>query len=433
MSRSRSAGRGVPTHEEHALALDERDPVAAFRARFSIPRAADGGEAAYLLGNSLGPRPVGTDEAVRAELDAWARLGVEGYFRGESPWYALDERHRPAMARIVGARPEEVALMNGLTVNLHLLLATFFRPAGRRRRVLVEYPCFPSDRYAVETQLRWHGLDPAEAILEVRPREGDACLREEDLEEAMERHGGEIAVVLLGAVNFLTGQWLDVPRIAAAARRAGATLGLDLAHAAGNVPLRLHEWEVDFAAWCTYKYLNAGPGAPAGAFVHEKHAADPSLARLGGWWGNDPASRFRMQMLPAFVPRPDAAGWQLSCPPVLAFAPLGPALALFEEAGPERLRAKSVQLTRYLEALLEALAGERVDILTPREPERRGAQLSLRLRADARTVRERLWQAGVAADFREPDVVRLAPAPLFNSYHDVWRAAHAVAAAVEGD
>jgi kynureninase len=320
--------------------------------------------------------------------------------------------------------------MNGLTVNLHLLLATFYRPIGRRRLVLVDGPCFPSDRYAVETQIRWRGLDPDRCLLEIGPRDGEACVREEDLEAALQERGDEVALVLLGAVNFHTGQRLEVARLADATRRAGATLGLDLAHAAGNVPLHLHDWDVDFAVWCTYKYLNAGPGAPGGAFVHERHGRDVELGRLGGWWGNDPETRFRMQLLPGFAPRPDALGWQISCPPVLAFAPLGPALALFDEVGFEAAREKSRTLTGYLEALLRELAGEAAEILTPADPERRGCQLSLRIPREARALPERLAATGVLADFREPDVVRLAPAPLFNSYHDAWRAATAVAAAL---
>ena len=414
---------------EFAKGLDSEDPLAGFRSRFELPRAGNG-EAVYLVGNSLGPLPVAAREALEAEVNRWAGLGVDGWFEDPSPWYDLDDRFLESLAGLVGAGPGEVAVMNGLTVNLHLLLASFFRPAGRRRRILIERPCFPSDRFVAQTHLRWHGLDPASDLIEVGRLSGSDPIDEAEIEEILHASGDEIALALLSGVNFLTGQVLDMPRIVEAARRTGACVGFDLAHAVGNVPLRLHDWNVDFAAWCHYKYVNAGPGAPAGLFIHERHASRTELRRLGGWWGNDPETRFRMQLDPDFTPRADAGGWQLSCPPVLAMAPLGPALSLLEEAGIDRLRAKSRRLTAYLEWLLDEALGGEGEFMTPPEPERRGAQLSFRLPGRADRVQERLQQAGVVGDFRQPDVLRLAPAPLFNTYHEMWRTAEAVRTAV---
>lgn len=407
---------------EFARRLDEADPLSRFRDRFDLPGSADDPHV-YLVGNSLGPLPKAAREAVEWEVGRWASLGVDGWF--ESPgWYGLEDRLLPPLARLVGARSEEVAIMNGLTVNLHLLLATFFRPEGSRTRILIERPCFPSDRFAVETHLRWHGLDPDAELMEVGPDDDGEPLDEADIERALEGSDGRVALVLLSGVNFLTGQCLDMPRIVRAARNAGAAVGFDLAHAVGNVPLQLHDWDVDFAAWCHYKYVNAGPGAPAGIFVHERHSADRGTRRLGGWWGNDPEIRFRMQLDPSFVPRADAGGWQISCPPVVALAPLGPALGLFDEAGPERLREKSLRLTAYLEWLLTPHLEGGGRILTPPNPERRGAQLSIRLPA-AEQTQKRLQEAGVIGDFRQPDVLRLAPCPLFNTYGEMWRAGEA--------
>ncbi len=419
-------GAALEASPAFARALDRADPLAAFRGRFDLPVGPDGDTVAYLVGNSLGPVPAGTRDALSRETERWARFGVDGWFEKPEPWYEADERFLPALGSLVGASPSEVAVMNGLSVNLHLMLASFYRPDGARRRILIERPCFPSDRFVVETHLRWHGLDPAAELLEVGPRAGRATLEEEDIEAVLAERGQEIALVLVGGVNFLTGQVVDMERIARAARRAGSVIGLDLAHAVGNVPLRLHEWDVDFAAWCHYKYVNAGPGAPAGAFVHERHAGDRMLRRLGGWWGNDPRTRFRMQLDPDFVARPDAAGWQISCPPVLALAPLGPALSLLEKAGLERLRTKSVRLTALLEWLIVGSLGDAAQILTPSDPARRGAQLSLRIPGDVGDVQVALQAAGVVGDFRQPDVLRLAPAPLFNTFHEVWRAANAL-------
>src|SRR5262245_34874494 len=346
---------GFSADADLARALDAADPLGRFRERFFLPEGPGGGPAIYFCGHSLGLQPRRARELVVGELDAWARHGVGGHFLGEAPWYSYHELLRGPAARLVGARPDEVVFMNGLTVNLHLMLATFYRPDGERYRILIDEPTFPSDRYAITTHLRHHGHNPAHALLTVGPRPGEQLLRTEDIEEVLDRDGEVIAVVLLSAVNFLTGQWLDVPRLVESAHRQGAVLGLDLAHAAGNVPLALHDWGVDFAVWCSYKYLNGGPGAVAGCFVHERHGQNLELPRLAGWWGNDPATRFRMHLEPEFVPRPGADGWQVSNPPILALAPLRASLELFDEATMPALRARSERLTGYLLDLLSTL------------------------------------------------------------------------------
>ncbi len=409
------------TGEEFARRLDSEDPLRGFRERFHIPPGPDGSPSAYLCGNSLGLQPRAAAEVVAGELEDWARLAVEGHDNARRPWYPYHEQFRDPLSRLVGALPHEVVAMNSLTVNLHLMMVSFYRPSGDRNKILIEYPAFPSDRYAVQTQLRHHGVDPAMGLLELRPRDGEHTIRDEDVAETLRRNGDEIALVLLGGVNFFTGQVFDMRRITALARAAGCRVGLDLAHAAGNVPLQLHDWDVDFAAWCSYKYLNAGPGAVAGCFVHERNAADTSIDRFGGWWGNDQASRFQMHLVPDFQPRPDADGWQISNPPVLAMAPLISSLELFDEAGMEALRAKSVRLTGYLEWLLGRLPEGRAEIITPADPDQRGCQLSLLVGGDAAATQSKLTAAGIVSDFRRPNVIRVAPVPLYNSFHDCWR------------
>jgi kynureninase len=310
--------------------------------------------------------------------------------------------------------------MNSLTVNLHLLMATFYRPRGGRRCILIDAPAFPSDLYALQSQIRHHGLDPAECLLIVGPRHGEHVVRVEDAEQILRQRGSEIAVVLWGGVNFFTGQFFDLPRLMAAAQRQGCIVGLDLAHAAGNVPLQLHDWAVDFAVWCSYKYLNGGPGAIAGCFVHERHGRDTSLPRLAGWWGNDPATRFRMHLQPEFIPQQGADGWQVSNPPILAMAPLRASLELFDAAGMPALRAKSERLTAYLLYLLDRLPAGHFEVLTPRPPSQHGCQVSLLMHHRPREVVGALEAAGVVCDFREPNVLRAAPVPLYNTYRDVW-------------
>ena len=419
-------GHAYQPGEDFARDLDAADPLRGYRERFHIPLGPDGQPCAYLCGNSLGLQPKAARELVEHELDAWATLGVEGHFKEEAAWYSYHELFRDSGARLVGARPSEVVMMNSLTVNLHLMMATFYRPAGARTKLLIEEPCFPSDLYAVTSQVRHHGLDPVEHLLTVSPRPGEHLLREEDIESLLAERGHEVALVLFNAVNFLTGQFLGVERLTRAAHAQGCIIGWDLAHAAGNVMLSLHDWDIDFAAWCSYKYLNAGPGAVAGCFVHEKHGANLSLPRLAGWWGNDPATRFRMQQERAFVPRAGADGWQVSNPPILALAPLRASLELFGEAGMSALRARSERLTGYLEFLLDRLPPGQFEVITPRDPARRGCQLSLLVHDRPREVLANLEREGVVCDFREPNVLRVAPVPLYNTFHDVWRFADAL-------
>jgi len=417
-------------NEAYALRMDETDPLRAFRNEFHLPRHTDGSPQVYLAGNSLGLQPQSTRGIIEEELDAWAKTAVEGHFKPQRPWYSYHELLREPGARLVGARPGEVVMMNTLTVNIHLMLVSFYRPTSERYKILVEEPCFPSDNYAVRTHLKTRGIDPAEALVIARPRGGEHALHTEDVEELLARHGTQTAVVLMGGVNFLTGQVMDMPRVTAAARAQGCVVGWDLAHAAGNVPLRLHDWDVDFAAWCSYKYLNSGPGAVAGCFVHERHGQSLDIPRYGGWWGNDPATRFRMQLEPAFVPRAGADGWQISNPPIFSLAPLVASLELFDRAGIDNLRAKSVKLTGYLRWLLENLSADSrasFEIITPRSAEAQGCQLSLLVHERAKDVLHALESRGVVCDFREPNVIRAAPTPLYNTFHDAWRFAEILA------
>jgi len=411
--------------EAFARRLDAADPLAGYRERFHLPLGRDGQPVVYFCGNSLGLQPKTARSIVEKELEAWARLGVEGHFEAPTPWYSYHDVMRESGARLVGAQPGEVVMMNSLTVNLHLVMVTFYRPTRARYRILVEHSMFPSDAYAVASQVRHHGFDPADALLVAAPRPGEAALRTEDVEALLERRGPEIALVMLSGVHYLTGQVLDMARIAAAGKRQGCVVGLDLAHAAGNVLLKLHDWQVDFAVWCSYKYLNAGPGAVAGCFVHEVHGRDKALPRFAGWWGNDPETRFLMQ--PEFVPRVGADGWQVSNPPILAMAPLRASLAIFDEVGMEALRAKSEHLTGYLQDLVDRIPGDRFEVITPRARAARGCQLSIRVRDGGKPLSRALAARGVVADFREPDVLRVAPVPLYNSFHEVWRFAQILA------
>ena len=405
---------------DEARARDAADPIARFRAEYAFPRGPDGAPVVYFAGNSLGLMPKRARTLVNEELDAWERLGVEGHFDGPRPWFSYHELFRDGGAALVGARPGEVVAMNSLTTNLHLLMVSFYRPTRERFRIVVEQTCFPSDRYAVDSQARFHGFDPRDAIVELAPRAGEDLLRTEDVERFFAEQGASVALVLMGGVNFYSGQAYDLPRIAAAARRAGAVVGFDLAHAAGNLALSLHDWDVDFAAWCSYKYLNAGPGSVGMAFVHERWARAFDLPRFAGWWGNDPATRFAMG--PTFAAQPGAAGWQLSNAPVLSMAALKASLDLFDAAGGMRaLRAKSEALTAALVALVDAKLGDRATIVTPRDPAARGCQVSIRVGADAERACGRLGERGVVVDYRRPDVVRVAPVPLYCSFVDVVR------------
>ncbi|MFC7548842.1 kynureninase [Plantactinospora sp. GCM10030261] len=419
--------------EAEARRLDEADP--GHRHLFHIPPA-DGGrypEVAYLAGNSLGLPPRATRDELLADLDAWRLLGVEGHLDADRPWIAYHDLLTEPAARLVGARPAETVVMNSLTVNLHLLMVSFYRPAGERHRILIEDTAFPSDSYAVRSQVRYHGLDPDEAVVRLRPRPGEETLRTEDVCDYLAREGHRVALVLFGGVNYLTGELMDIPTITAAARAAGAVAGWDLAHAAGNVPLRLHDWDVDFAAWCSYKYLNAGPGALAAAFIHERHLDDPNLPRFDGWWGTDAATRF--EMAPVSRPPATAEAWQLSNPPIFAMGPVRTSLEVFDTVGMDALRARSRRLTGFLERLLDEVVPARpLTVVTPREPERRGCQLSVRLTGGGtgELTRRLRHEHGVIADAREPDIIRFAPVPLYSTYHDCWRVATALAETVEG-
>lgn len=405
--------------ETFALAADAADPLACFRDRFHIPLLPDRQPAVYLCGHSLGLQPRAVRGLIEQELDAWAAFGVQAHFKERTPWYAYHELLREPLARLVGANPGEVVAMNSLTINLHLMLATFYRPRSQRSLILTDAPTFPSDLYALQSQTLWHGYNPEGSLRVLRPRPGEHVLRWDDVERELTEHGHEIAVVVWNGVNFATGQAYDLQRLTALAQRQGCVVGLDLAHAVGNVPLRLHDWDVDFAVWCSYKYLNAGPGAVGGCFVHERHGDNAALPRLAGWWGNDPATRF--QMPPTFSPRSGADGWQVSNPPILAMAPLRAALALFDEAGMPALRAKSVSLTGYLQYLLDQLSSGSLEIITPRAPVQLGCQLSLLVRDRPHELVEGLKSEGIMCDLREPNVLRVAASPLYNSFHDVWR------------
>ncbi|MCA9310817.1 MAG: kynureninase [Phycisphaerales bacterium] len=412
--------------EAYAQELEARDPVASRRTEFCVPPMPGdpGREAIYMCGNSLGLMPRRTTPAVQAFLEDWGRFGVEGHFEARDSWYDYHEALRAPVARVVGALPHEVVVMNTLTVNLHLLMTSFYRPAGERRCILIDGPCFPSDVYAVKSQLRLHGVDPDEGLLWARPREGERHIRAEDVEDLLAREGARIALVLFAAVNYYSGQRYEMKRITDAARRAGCMVGWDCAHGFGNVPLNLHEVGADFAAWCHYKYGNAGAGAIAGAFVHERWVrgldadAYAALPRCEGWWGNDPATRFRMG--PDFTPVRSADAWSLSNPPILSMIPVKCSLGLFDEVGIEALRERSVRLTGYLERLLAQVRDKGVEIITTSDAAARGCQLSLVV-PGGRAAFERLQSGGVMCDFREPDVIRVAPTPLYNTYADCRR------------
>jgi kynureninase len=411
---------------EFARRLDQADLLHSFRDRFAMPRGAEGKPLVYLCGHSLGLMPLGARELVLEELDDWARLGVLGHEHGRRPWIPYHDNLRDGLASLTGARATEVVAMSSLTVNLHLMLAAFYRPDGERRRILIEAGAFSSDRHAVASQITWRGLDPREALVELTPPAATDNIPEESIEAYLEEHGDEVALVLWPGVQYRTGQAFDLGRIAQATHRAGCVAGFDLAHSIGNVPHALHDIEADFAVWCSYKYLNAGPGAIGGCFIHERH----ERPHLAGWWGHEAATRFRMG--PEFQAAAGAAGWQISNPPILSAAPLIASLALFEQAGLPRLRQKSVALTGYLEYLIDRLAPA-VELITPRAVESRGCQLSVRVtgpQGRGRRVFAALTSLGVIGDWREPDTIRLAPIPLYNSFADVYGGAEALAQAL---
>lgn len=405
------------TNPTAAAVLDAADPLTRFRDQFHIPRRESGEEVVYFTGNSLGLQPRRVRGYIEQELQDWETLGVEGHARAKHPWMPYHEFLTGQMADVVGAKPIETVVMNSLTVNLHLLLISFYRPSGERRKVMIEKGAFPSDRYAIESQIKLHGLDRAADLIELEPREGEATLRTEDIIAAIEREGSSLAMVLFGGVNYYTGQAFEMREITAAGHAVGAIVGFDLAHAAGNLELKLHDWGVDLAVWCSYKYLNGGPGAVGGAFVHERHADCPDRPRLAGWWGHDKATRFLMG--PTFNPIAGAEGWQISNPPILQMASLRASLEIFAEAGMSALRERSVRLTAYLEQMLAAVDDDRISVITPTDPKQRGCQLSIRVKNADKSLFTAISERGVVADWREPDVIRVAPVPLYNSFGDI--------------
>jgi kynureninase len=408
----------------HAQQLDAIDPLAAYRHEFYIPIGPNGIPVVYLCGNSLGLQPKNVETYLQEELADWRRLGVEGHVHGRRPWVAYHEYVAQSLARLAGANPSEVVAMNSLTVNLHLLMVSFYRPSQLRYKVLIEKGAFPSDRYAVISQIEWHGYNPHTALVEVAPRGYSPALTTDDVLQAINDNGEQLALILLGGVNYYTGQVFDMAAITQAGHQVGAKVGFDLAHAIGNIPLSLHDWQVDFAAWCSYKYLNAGPGAMAGAFIHDQYAQRPDMHRFKGWWGHDKATRFAMP--PDFQYMPGAEGWQVSNPSIFAMAPLRASLDLFDAAGLEALHLKSRQQVQWLLGLLHQLHLPNVHILTP--PDATGCQLSLYFETNGQAVFQYLIQQGVIADWREPNVIRIAPVPFYNSFEDLYRFADTLSA-----
>jgi len=407
----------MDTSLAYAQKLDKEDPLKGYREQFYIPKQENGEPHLYLCGNSLGLQPKTTQDYIQQELNDWKHYGVEGHEKAKNPWLPYHEFLTDKMAKVVGAKPIEVVVMNTLSVNLHLLMASFYRPTKERYKILIESDAFPSDRYAVESQINFHGYK--NGLVELRPREGEDLLRTEDIEATIEKQGDEIALILIGCPNYYTGQVFNIKRLAALGHAKGCMVGIDLAHGAGNLKLALHDSNIDFAAWCTYKYLNSGPGSVGGCFVHERHAEAFNIPRFAGWWGHDKETRFGMR--DDFNPIPGAEGWQLSNPPILSLAAIKASLDIFDEVGMDALVKKSKQLTGYLEKLVHQLAGNSIEIITPKNPDERGCQLSLRiLHKDGKTVFKSITDKGVIADWREPDVIRIAPAPLYNSYEDVF-------------
>lgn len=405
---------------EFAAAMDAADKLSHFRQRFYFPQH-NGKDAIYLTGNSLGLQPKTARAFVEQEFADWEKYGVEGHFKGKNPWFAYHHFLTENAAKVVGALPDEVVIMNNLTTNLHLMMVSFYRPEGTRYKILMEEGAFPSDMYAMETQARFHGYDPKDAIIELSPRAGEYTLRTEDIVKTIEQHADSIATVMIGGVNYYTGQAFDMQAITTAAHKAGAICGFDLAHAAGNLVLKLHDWDVDFAVWCSYKYLNSGPGGTSGAFINERHVKNPDLIRFGGWWGHNEEERFLMKK--GFHPMPNAGAWQLSNAQVFPMAIHRASLEIFAEAGMENLRAKSEQLTAYLEFILDGLtqSGKHTfTIITPKNPNERGCQLSVMVKENGKQLFESLTNNGIIADWREPNVIRMAPVPLYNSFMDVW-------------
>ncbi|MFI1771670.1 kynureninase [Thalassobellus citreus] len=404
---------------DYAKEQDRNDALSSYRNQFHIPKDKHGNDLIYMTGNSLGLQPKTTKAYVNQELEDWANLGVEGHLEAKNPWLPYHEFLTESMAKVVGAKPIEVVVMNTLTANLHFMMVSFYKPTKTRYKILIESDAFPSDKYAVESQLRHHGFDDKEGVILWEPRKGDELLNYDDLETILEAQGDEIALIMIGGVNYYTGQNFDLKRITKLGHKHGCTVGFDCAHGAGNVALNLHDSGADFAVWCTYKYLNSGPGSLAGCFIHERHAYNKNLNRFTGWWSHNKQTRFNMR--DEFDQLPGAEGWQLSNPPILSMAAIKASLDMFNDVGFEKLIEKSRKLTAYFEFLLNQLGDDVISIITPNNPEERGCQLSIQVKNADKTLHDKLTEAGVISDWREPDVIRCAPAPLYNSFEDVYR------------
>ncbi|MFY0630107.1 MAG: kynureninase [Flavobacteriaceae bacterium] len=404
---------------EYAKQLDQKDPLSHLRKEFHIPKDENGNEWIYLTGNSLGLQPKSTKEYIQQELEDWANYGVEGHFEAKNPWMPYHEFLTESMANVVGAKPIEVVVMNTLTTNLHLLMVSFYQPTKTKYKIVIESDAFPSDRYAVQSQLKFHGFDVDEGLVEWKPREGEELLRMDDLETILEEQGDEIALLMIGGVNYYTGQYLDIKRIAELGHAKDCMVGIDLAHGAGNIQPNLHDSNVDFAAWCTYKYLNSGPGSLSGLFVHEKHAYNRDLPRFAGWWNHNKETRFNMRQ--PFDVMPGAEGWQLSNPPILSMAAIKASLDMFASIGMDALREKSLKLTGYFEYLIHQIDSDAIKIITPSNPEERGCQLSIQVKNADKSLHQKLTENNVITDWREPDVIRCAPVPMYTSFEDVYR------------
>ena len=402
----------------YAQELYAKDELKYCRDKFYIPYIGDK-EATYFLGNSLGLQPKKTQDEVLNVMENWANFGVEGFFMGEDPWMEYHKTLSPILSKIIGAKPEEIVTMNHLTVNLHLLMISFYNPTATRYKIICEAKAFPSDQYAFQSQVNMHGLNVNDAIVEVQPKAGTELITTEDILEAIEANKDSVALVLFSGVNYYTGQVFNIAAITAAAHKANAYAGFDLAHAAGNIKLELHKWDVDFACWCNYKYLNSGPGAIAGAYIHEKHFANKKLKRLEGWWGNDEKNRFKME--PTFTPSPSAEAWQMSTAPVMLLAAHKTSLQIFEEVGFEKILAKSKELSAYLFYVLNEINNpKKFDILTPTNPDERGCQVSISVKENAKAIFDELFKNEIFADWREPNVIRVAAVPLYNTFEDIF-------------
>lgn len=407
------------TNLAFATTQDQMDPLSSFRQNFDFPKNQAGEDCLYFCGHSLGLRPKKAKEYVIEEMDDWARYGVEGHFHAKHPWMPYHEFVTEPVAHLVGAKSSEVVTMNTLTVNLHLMMVSFYQPKGKKFKILVEGSAFPSDQYAVASQVKFHGFNPAEAIIELKPRANESTIRLEDILETIQTHKDSLALIMLGNVNYLSGQYFDIPKITQAGHEAGAMVGFDLAHGAGNLFLQLHDWDVDFAVWCNYKYVNGGPGTIASCFVHERHGNNPSIPRFAGWWGHNKTTRFKMG--PDFDFMPGAEGWQLSNPPILQLAALRASLEIFEAATMKNIRAKSEKLTGYFEFLLKECCSQLCDVVTPSHSAERGNMLCLRMKSNPQHLVEKFKQLGVLADFRHPDILRMSPPPLYTRFKDVYQ------------